>query len=208
MSVPAEDVDQVLGDLRRRFPGKCDDAIIGILRGHVAPDQAGGDDAMAWFVGRLERAKRQREAVDAIQRLGGGIFYDYQKGGICRPKGEPQAPESLRSLLGDHFFVNVVGVGLGREEVGHHGLTRLGAFPDLEFVMLKGPNIDDAGIEHIRGFPRLGYVELRETSVTREGIDSLLQRLPDRCGVEWNYQLVRPPVRSRGTPSAHEPPRT
>ena len=33
---------------------------------------------MSWVAVRMQRARRQREAVKGIERLGGGVMYDYQ----------------------------------------------------------------------------------------------------------------------------------
>ena len=68
-----------------------------------------------WLGVVVNRAREQREAVKAIEALGGILFYDWQLG---RPRGinyllprprqaEPPGPEWLRKLIGDHYFQNV-----------------------------------------------------------------------------------------------------
>jgi hypothetical protein len=140
---------------------------------------------MSWVAVRMQRARRQREAVEAIQSLGGGVFYDYQKGSsICRPQGQPRAPAWLRNLLGDHFFVNVVGVGLCGNRVTNKELSRLKPFPNLEFVILTCTRIDDGCVEHLLGFPHLHYLEIRYTGITGTGVKKLQQALPN-CKICW-----------------------
>ena len=53
----------------------------------------------AWLAVKVNRAHRQRDAVDAIRRLGGYAAY------------EPAGPSWLRELLGDDFFAHVVEAG-------------------------------------------------------------------------------------------------
>ena len=54
------------------------------------------------------RARRQREAVKAIESVGGQVRYEYQ----YVSGQEPPGPEWLRELIGDEYFVSVVVVYL------------------------------------------------------------------------------------------------
>ena len=65
-----------------------------------------------WLGYKVRQARRQREAVEVIQRLDGSVKYDYQfdsdESLIESPL--PPGPIWLRKLLGDDFFANVRGV--------------------------------------------------------------------------------------------------
>ncbi len=55
-----------------------------------------------WLGRQVERARKQREAVDAIQAVGGTIEYDWLR------RGEPRrGPVWLQRLIGDEFFQGV-----------------------------------------------------------------------------------------------------
>lgn len=56
-----------------------------------------------WLGIVVHRAHEQREAVKAIQALGGGVRYDWEYLGT----GEPHGPAWLRQLIGDEFFQEV-----------------------------------------------------------------------------------------------------
>lgn len=78
-----------------------------------------------WLGILAERARQQREAVEAIEALGGSVTYDFQIVGvpydgnpdpphtvnrIFRPDADPPGPIWLRRLIGDEFFQEVVAV--------------------------------------------------------------------------------------------------
>ncbi|MCY2990028.1 MAG: hypothetical protein NTY19_19465 [Planctomycetota bacterium] len=83
---------------------------------------------MGWFAHRLKQASRQREAVAAIQKLGGAVAYDCE----LRGEGAP-GPVWLRQRLGDDFFTNVTWVNLGRTQVAAETMEQLQqALPNCE----------------------------------------------------------------------------
>ena len=55
-----------------------------------------------------ERARKQREAVEAIEKVGGAVRYEYQS----KSGQEPPGPKWLRELVGEEYFVSVIYVGL------------------------------------------------------------------------------------------------
>jgi hypothetical protein len=66
----------------------------------------------SWFAVKMQQAKRQREAVEAITKVGGRAMYDWQvdaNGNYVR-NAQPPATKWLRNLLGDDFFGRVVEV--------------------------------------------------------------------------------------------------
>ena len=81
---------------------------------------------MSWVAVRIQRARRQREAVEAIQKLGGLVRYDYQvqQSGNPLPGAGPPGPAWLRNLLGEDIFARVVGVSFASSSVTDAGLGR------------------------------------------------------------------------------------
>ena len=61
---------------------------------------------MSWLGDKIQKARRQREIVEEIQKVGGGAYYDYQADWV-RTGAQPLSPRWLRHLLGDDFFWNV-----------------------------------------------------------------------------------------------------
>jgi len=61
-----------------------------------------------WLGVTVNRARKQREAVAAIEALGGYVRYEYQYGSGQEPPG----PKWLRELIGEEYFVSVVYVVL------------------------------------------------------------------------------------------------
>lgn len=67
---------------------------------------------MSWMVVKVQQARRQRQAVEAIRALGGFVTYDYA---IDQAYGHPVNAEApgpgwLGSVLGADFFADVVRV--------------------------------------------------------------------------------------------------
>ena len=146
---------------------------------------------MSWLAVRLQRAKRQKEAVEAIVKSGGIVRYDYQydaSGNEIRGAKLPGAVW-LRKCLGDDFFTTVVGVdfdgpvwqpasgwdlgGFGRRNVTDADLLHLKSLSQLRSLDLDSTEVTDAGIEHLKGLNRLESLNLDGTEVTDAGIEHL-----------------------------------
>ena len=67
--------------------------------------------ALGW---KVERARKQRDAVNWVQKFGGSVDYDYQidDNGRPIPNAEPPGPKWLLKQLGIDFFDDVVSVNL------------------------------------------------------------------------------------------------
>jgi hypothetical protein len=78
---------------------------------------------LGWFVSRLEKARRQADAVAGLRRAGANVVYEHELGegrretnadGSWNPDWreeiEPPGPRWLREWLGVDFFARVVGV--------------------------------------------------------------------------------------------------
>jgi hypothetical protein len=159
--------------------------------------------ALGWFLLRLHRAGVQRQAVEAITKLGGSVFYNcqYDGQGHIRSAGPPGA-NWLRNLLGADFFGRVDGVVLvevGRlERLGNFGflsrpcpkltdagLVHLETLSSLQWLVLSNARVGDAGLAHLERLVRLERLWLDGTQVTKEGVDKLKQALPGLLRVDW-----------------------
>jgi Leucine-rich repeat (LRR) protein len=68
--------------------------------------------ACSWFAVKMRQAKRQRDAVEAILKNRGEVFYDFQERDIL---AKPPGPEWFRNWIGEDFLFNVAFVSLGRD---------------------------------------------------------------------------------------------
>ena len=148
--------------------------------------------AMSWLGVKLRRARRQREAVDVIEKLGGYVQYAPMPNYT-----ESSPPEWMVNVLGEDCFryvssANLSGTGFGDEEMPF--LKRLTNLNDLDLgltqitdarldqleslIRLTGLNlsstqISDAGLRHLEGLPRLADLGLSGTRVTDDGLEHL-----------------------------------
>lgn len=125
----------------------------------------------SWLAAEMKAARSQKEAVDGIRKLGGWAELEYMDnsvfGGLIP---EPKGPRLLRKLLGDHFFNNVVGVGLG--SVGK--VEHLDALIDLQTnEMYGGCRLTDAGLRYLEPLTQLRHLDLRNTPVVDSGLRHL-----------------------------------
>ena len=128
---------------------------------------------LAWLaIKRSERRAEQRAAI-AIEKLGGHISYNFSPFESDSPPG----PASLRSTLGDDFFVEVHGVWLNhRADVSDADLVPLDSLPHVERLSLEATSISDAGLRRLKHMSNLKDLYLNETRVTDAGL-GVLKRL-------------------------------
>ena len=130
-----------------------------------------------WLGMRMQRAREQRQGVEAIRKLGGSVYYDYHYDSsgalILGTDSKPPGPSWLRRILGDDFFADVVGVFLGRTQVTDADLEHLKGFSQLRNLALSGTGVTDAGLEQLQGLSQLRALWLDGTRVTDAGLEHL-----------------------------------
>ena len=126
---------------------------------------------MSWLGVKLERARRQREAVRVIEGAGGSVLHDYGSDGTFDESSVPKwAPE----LLGDDFFFDVVYVWLWDDRAfGDDEASHLKALTNLDFLVLCGTQVTDEGLEHLEGLGSLRVLALSNTQITDAGLKHL-----------------------------------
>jgi len=132
---------------------------------------------MSWFAVKMQRARRQREAVEAIEKLGGWVRFDYQVNQsivlASSPPPQPPGPEWLRRVLGDDFFAKVVSADLHNTQATDAWLEHLDGLPHLQQLNLMGTPVSDAGVQHVERLGELRVLSLDSTQVTDAGLDRL-----------------------------------
>ena len=160
---------------------------------------------LSWFAVRMEEARRQREAVEEIERLGGGVCFDHTG---------PSAPDWMRKCLGDDLFRDVIVVHFETplpwesteandawlerltvltdlrvltlyDDVSDAGLEHLKGLSALEELSVGSVEITDVGLMHLTGLAKLQLVQLHCTQVTDEGMDRFREALPT-CGIQFD----------------------
>lgn len=125
---------------------------------------------LSWFAVRMEKVRRQREAVAAIERLGGYARYESEFASLMSTGTIPQRQQTwLRSTLGEDFFENVVHVNFHGIEVADADLEHLKKLTNLECLGLVGTQITDTGLVHIKKLTYLKYLDLLGTHVADAG---------------------------------------
>ncbi len=139
-----------------------------------------------WLALTVHSARKQREAVAAIEALGGHVVYEHER--IRRfpglVQGSPQeppgpGPEWLRELVGEEYFVTVVGVFLHETQITDSGLEHLKGLTSLQELQLDSTKVTDTGLEHLKSLKSLHYLHLDSTNVTDEGVKKLQKALPN-----------------------------
>jgi hypothetical protein len=147
---------------------------------------------LGWIV---RSARIQRDAVAAITRAGGQVWYEweYQDGRFYTREFHCPWPKWLVDLVGVDYAGNVIRVDLtkrGSDEVLAHvgnlgrleelvlmdspvtdsGLAHLSRSTKLKWLYLPGTRISDSGLAHLKGLTRLKHLSLMETAVTDAGL--------------------------------------
>ena len=133
-----------------------------------------------WLGVQVNNAHRQRDAVAAIEAVGGNVVYDYQLNakGSWINGAEVPGPEWFRRMLGPHYFCHVVVVPYMEfdrpQEVTDDLVKQIGGLAGLHSLSLKDcVNVTDNGIEHLKSLHALKLLDLERTQVTERGLRSL-----------------------------------
>jgi len=114
----------------------------------------------------MYRAKQQKVAVAALQKV--GCFVSYE-----RPKGSsPTMTERLRSLLGEEEPRDVTQVNGHFTHMTDAEMAHVRGLSQLEKLALAGTKVTDDGLENIRGLTQLRILHLSPRT-TNEGVANI-----------------------------------
>ena len=150
-----------------------------------------------WLGFKVNAARRQKEAVEAILKAGGTVQYDYQLSPFFPRasvpwahyfdgKAVPSGPPLLRKLFGDDCFRKVIIVKLDSKAIRESVLPQLNKLPYLENVYLTfvkivsdGSNvsrqIQDSDLVALGQLSRLKLVEIFNANITCSSLAQLTQ---------------------------------
>jgi Leucine rich repeat len=142
---------------------------------------------LGWLV---NRARQQREAVEAVQKYGGWIHFDYEfVNGALIPGGTPRGPRWLRTMLGDEYFRTVRFVSFEYErssgkvsrnlnvEACDELLKKISGLPGLKTLRMKKSQATDEGLRHIGKMSELEELYIRDARCVTDAGVSHLSRL-------------------------------
>ena len=132
--------------------------------------------ALGW---KVEKARKQREAVNWVQECGEHVFYDYELDDARKrvPNPQPPGPKWLRELLGIDFFDDVVSVAFDQMT----DVTPLAGLTSLESLVLEGTQVSD--VTPLTGLKNLKELHVNDTQVSQEDYEMLREALPN-CQIE------------------------
>jgi hypothetical protein len=135
----------------------------------------------SWLAVDMKAAREQHDSVEALAKMRGKIFYEWQfdADGNLLPNAQPPGPEWLRNLLGGDFFTTVVGADLANSvsrlanDVSDAGLAHLARLTQLQWLWLDRTKITDTGLVYLKGLTHLKILYLNDTQITDAGLAHL-----------------------------------
>lgn len=115
------------------------------------------------------KAREQKAAVLAIERLGALVIYD-DMASVRSPM--------MRQILGDESFGNVRHIRFGAQATDAN-LVHLAPLTKLEILDLDRAQVTDAGFVHLVGLKKLEELQLDKTRVTEAAVAELRKALPN-----------------------------
>ena len=134
-----------------------------------------------WLGWIVHRAHVQRDAVAAIQKSGGRVYYEWErKNRSPVPNGKPWWPSWLVDRVGADYFGDVVFAEL-RDKGSDAEMIHVGRLHRLEELYLHVSSashdpvsrLTDAGMEHVAGLNRLRTMLLSSNRVGNPGLAHL-----------------------------------
>ena len=146
--------------------------------------------SLGWLV---NRARVQRAAVDAVERVHGEVLYEWEyNDGKYIPGGKSRWPRWLVSALGVDYLGSVVRVFV-TQDGSDAVLDKISGLVRLEELIFRSSSPSDAGLAQLGGLTALSRLDLSKSMVTDAG----LSHLGGLTGLRWLI-VKNCPVRDTG----------
>jgi len=108
---------------------------------------------VGWIGWKVQRARAQRQAADAIKSMGGRVYYDYHRTDTRTnliDDRRPPVPQFVLSIFPAEMFGRVVEVSLSHNRnLTNDDLVHLRALPHLKTLFVCGGSVTGDGLEHL-----------------------------------------------------------
>jgi hypothetical protein len=129
---------------------------------------------LGWTAMGRQKARKQAEAIQAVEAVGGHVYLDYQwQDGQAQVDGKPQQATWLRRLVGPESLDRAVAVDLRSIEQPGEIARSLLLLPHLEELNASGTPFDDAALETACRLIRLRRLDLSQTVISDKGVARL-----------------------------------
>jgi hypothetical protein len=155
-----------------------------------------------WLSIESSHARKQKNAIETVRKLGGMLAYDFQmdRNGQWKRPFQPRGPQWLRKAIGDDYFQRVVVVNfdegsdptdddlavlhnltdlrtltlMNRRRITDDGLRFVAGLRRLQKLSLDGTNIDGSGLAHIRSLKGIELLTVSGTPLSDEGLEHIV----------------------------------
>lgn len=114
-----------------------------------------------WLGIVVNQARKQREAVAAIEAAEGAVYYDWEEG--HDPFGDevaaPPGLSWLRRLVGDEYFQSIYSVNLQNAKISDDLLRHVGGQTSITELRLGNPQIGDHELAFLSELHRLQFID-------------------------------------------------
>jgi Leucine Rich repeat len=128
---------------------------------------------------RIDKARRQADAVSSVKRLGGDIYFDddLNSQGRYSPNARPpRGPRWLREILSPEYFRTPYTIWV-RRKASDSVLSFLQELTELRTLHLRGADITDSGLSCLCSMPHLWGLDLMNCSSVGDASARNLGRL-------------------------------
>ncbi|MGO8747380.1 MAG: leucine-rich repeat domain-containing protein [Thermoguttaceae bacterium] len=148
---------------------------------------------MSWVSVRIQRARQQKEAVEAILEMGGRVWYDFfGTAFVVECNSSQMTDDGLQDLK---ELTQLKRLTLGDTKVTDAGLEALEGLTQLQVLWLDGTQITDAGLEHLEGLTQLKRLRLDRTQITDAGLEHLNGLTQLQESILWHTKVTHEGVK-------------
>jgi len=135
----------------------------------------------SWLAVKLQQARRQQKAVEAIVRLGGQVEYDrsLEEGFLASVEvasfsGTRLSDGDLQHLMAQlEELARLRDLRLDGTQVSDAGAEHLQRLTQLRWLDLIGTQVTDVGLGHLKGLTHLELLSLNQTRIGDHGLEHL-----------------------------------
>jgi Leucine-rich repeat (LRR) protein len=122
---------------------------------------------------KANSVRATRSAVNSVKQLNGNVEYRHEYPPEGDQAASPPGPKTMRSVVGDDFFVEPYHVDFTGSDIDDEDLKVLQQFNNVELLTLAYTNISDIGLKTVASMSKLKSLGLDGTHITDNGLHFL-----------------------------------